>query len=386
MKTRYTQRPGLRAIPFLSGSMLLCLLFLHAPARAQVAEWTFENISSAVPSLPIAASSKIPQVRASADLSGGNNNGSPDVCSGAESWSTNFWPTGSSRSAGDYLEFSVRADPGETIDISYFSFSSSASSTSSALDFDVYYSKNNFTTSTFVFSGSHSTGGCSFHGGSLATVLLPNSTIRFRIYPYGQNLAAQAATIRIDDVSIDGALLPVTLTEFTAEEKSGQVLLQWTTATEINNEYFELQRSADGLRFDPIGWINGRGNSLELQTYQFVDPAPLKSDNYYRLRQVDFDGKATLHPVIQVQLEPDEGAALRIWPTVAHNRIRLRFGPTDNPRTVGVFALNGTHIHTWQLAADLVEYELDVSGLPPGWYLVHDQGTHSSSIGRFFKE
>lgn len=386
MKTRYYKNP----FPW-KGEILFCLLtgilmILPFRGKGQIAEWTFENISSAVPSLPIAPSRKIPQVRASATLSGGHNNGSPDACSGSESWSSNFWPTSSSRDAGSYLEFSVKADPGESFDIDYFSFSSNASSANSALNFEVYYSKNNFITSKFLLSGTQSTGGCSNHGGSVGVTLLSGSTIKFRIYPYGQNVAAQAATIRVDNVSISGSILPVSLSAFTGRQKEDQIELSWTTVTELNNDHFMVERSGNGIDFLPIGQVPGAGNSQVEQQYHFRDKAPLFQNNYYRLRQVDIDGTEEVHPIIHINFKTEAAkTALQIWPTIAGDFVNIRLENATWKNPLWIRNMNGLLIKTLPPEKEGMVHRIPINELSAGWYLLQYQTADELISKRFYK-
>lgn len=92
--------------------------------------------------------------------------------------------------------------------------------------------------------------------------------------------------------------LPVELLSFTAEYKNKNVSLEWITATEINNDYFSVQRSKDGKLFHEILRIDGAGNNSSLKQYRAVDENPLPDISYYRLKQVDYDGSEKLtHPV-----------------------------------------------------------------------------------------
>ena len=386
MKTRYSKNP------FLGKGQLLCwvflsqLLLMSSNIHGQIAEWTFENISSAVPSLPISPSKKDPRVRASATLKGGNNNGSPDACSGNEAWSSNFWPTGSSRDPGSYLEFSVKADPGENFEIGYFSFSSNASSGSSALKFEVYYSKNNFITSKKLLSGTQSTGGCSSHGGSVGVPLYSGSTIRFRIFPYGQAVAAQAATIRIDNVSVTGSLLPVTLSAFDGRQSDNVIKLFWTTATELNNDHFVVERSQDGIYFEEIGNVAGIGTSQQEHHYQFKDPAPYPGDNYYRLRQVDHDGSEEVHPIIHINFKGESAAPrLRVWPTVASGQIHLQLAETQELRPLFIRDMNGKLIRSLQFNEENRSLVISVAELQSGWYMIQYRTARALIIRRFYK-
>lgn len=84
--------------------------------------------------------------------------------------------------------------------------------------------------------------------------------------------------------------LPIELLSFTGKSIGSSNLLEWKTTTEINNDYFTLERSSDATFFSELGTIQGAGNSNTSLHYQFTDNAPLEGVNYYRLKQTDFDG------------------------------------------------------------------------------------------------
>ena len=102
----------------------------------------------------------------------------------------------------------------------------------------------------------------------------------------------------IDNVSVTAyefagcsVVLPITLLSFTGKSLTNTTnLLEWITSTEINNDYFTLERSSDAQNFSAIGIVNGAGNSNISLNYNFIDDSPLKGINYYRLKQTDFDG------------------------------------------------------------------------------------------------
>ncbi len=110
-----------------------------------------------------------------------------------------------------------------------------------------------------------------------------------------------------DDAAISNdpsciSVLPVTLTRFVGQWAAGgaAVNLKWTTATEIDNDFFSVERSADGITFEKIDQVKGAGNSSMLRNYAYTDASPLMASSYYRLRQVDYDGKATYSPIISL--------------------------------------------------------------------------------------
>lgn len=94
--------------------------------------------------------------------------------------------------------------------------------------------------------------------------------------------------------------LPIELLSFTGQAQSNTVELSWITASEINNDYFEVQRSTDAVNFTTIGKVSGSGTTLLQSDYGFTDNSPYSGINYYRLKQVDYDGESETFNVISV--------------------------------------------------------------------------------------
>ncbi len=93
--------------------------------------------------------------------------------------------------------------------------------------------------------------------------------------------------------------LPVTLVSFNGDCQEEGIVLAWQTASEANNDYFEILSSTDGEEFSSLGTIQGAGNSNSSINYEFTDNTPSGHDTYYKLIQVDFDGTSTSLPVIK---------------------------------------------------------------------------------------
>ena len=120
--------------------------------------------------------------------------------------------------------------------------------------------------------------------------------------PAGGNIP----TLFIDNVKIS-ELLPVKLLEFKGTKEGVSNLLQWRTATEQNNRGFELQRSVNSSEFSIIGFVPTKavnGNSTAELSYQYTDKKPFSAGSYYRLKQVDFDGKLTYSNIVFIKGEP----------------------------------------------------------------------------------
>lgn len=106
--------------------------------------------------------------------------------------------------------------------------------------------------------------------------------------------------------------LPVEIISFTATQSEHGVLIRWATATETNNDYFELQRSRDNTSWHQVARIKGYGNSMTPVNYQSTDTASVNGTNYYRLKQMDFDGKFSYSKTIACTFNP-EGHSYRYF-------------------------------------------------------------------------
>jgi hypothetical protein len=126
--------------------------------------------------------------------------------------------------------------------------------------------------------------------------------------PYTINYAGITSFSPFGVGDFQSALLPVDLVSFTGTYTGKVVKLDWTTASEVNNDRFDIERSADGRSFEKIGEVDGAGNSMTMKTYTFDDKGAASLLNngiklYYRLRQVDFDGKSSHSGSIAVSSE-----------------------------------------------------------------------------------
>ena len=121
--------------------------------------------------------------------------------------------------------------------------------------------------------------------------------------------------------------VPVNLVSFTGEKKGTINKLQWTTATEVNNTGFELQRSANGKDFSRLAFIASKaenGVSNAVLSYTFEDAKPLASINFYRLKQIDKDGRFGLSNIISLAgSKADKFDIVNLYPNPASNSINL---------------------------------------------------------------
>ena len=113
------------------------------------------------------------------------------------------------------------------------------------------------------------------------------------VWQSNNNSLGSDPSFAVDDVTITGILTPspIELISFTAKYNSEKVVnLDWITATEINNDFFTIERSVDAINFSDIIYLDGAGNSSQINAYNRIDANPLAGVSYYRLKQTDFNG------------------------------------------------------------------------------------------------
>jgi hypothetical protein len=170
----------------------------------------------------------------------------------------------------------------------------------------------------------------------------------------------------IDDVSVKPAVvLPIELISFSARAMGRDALLEWTTATEIDNDRFEVQRSTDGIAWSTVGTVPGAGNSLVPIDYELVDPSAPSGTDYYRVRQVDLDGGARYSAIVSVTF--DATGLPVVWPQPCEGEFTLR---TDPGERLSITDLLGQAVAF--TSRPLAEDAVEVSILRPasGPYLV----------------
>ncbi len=155
--------------------------------------------------------------------------------------------------------------------------------------------------------------------------------------------------------------LPIQLTAFTATLQNGVVALNWTTKSEINNNYFTLEKSTDGINWTAFAQVDAAGNSSVEINYRYVDEDPYLGVSYYRLKQTDFDLTATYFGPIAVQMVDD----LSIFPNPTSGVVYIV--GESNPERVQLFNLQGQKIPI-QFRAITGRLLLDTNDLANGTY------------------
>jgi uncharacterized delta-60 repeat protein len=177
-------------------------------------------------------------------------------------------------------------------------------------------------------------------------------------------------------------IVPVTLTSFTAVRTGKSVLLNWQTATEINNKYFSVERSANGTAFKEIGLVKSKGNSSQLQQYSFTDISPLSNENYYRLKQVDADGHFTYSNIVFVGF--DVARQFQLYPNPVNDILIIKGLNSSDKSTISIIDVSGHRIQ--QATTVNSSYVIDVKKLPPGSYYVQINSNNRVINLKFIRE
>ncbi len=170
------------------------------------------------------------------------------------------------------------------------------------------------------------------------------------------------------------ATMPVELLKFEAKRKEKTVFLSWSTASEKNNAVFHIEHSTDGQDFQTIGQVKGSGTSAVLVNYNFEHTTPSVNLNYYRLKQVDFDGKTTFSDIRSVLLGKK---GLVIKTTLVKDILDV---VVDAATTIQIFNAAGQQVFTTRGQGAL---QLNISSFPAGLYIIQ---TETGDIGRFVKQ
>ncbi len=165
--------------------------------------------------------------------------------------------------------------------------------------------------------------------------------------------------------TVTSSTLPVSLVAFNAVAKNQMAKLDWSTASELNNAYFDVERSPDARTYSSVGRVTGRGTTFGQQLYTFSDETPAPGANYYRLRQVDTDGTFSFSPVRAVIIR-------------SNGELTLLGNPVSTDLTVAgllpgstaeLLDLTGQRRH-YQPGINTDQLRLDVRNLPAGTYLL----------------
>lgn len=172
----------------------------------------------------------------------------------------------------------------------------------------------------------------------------------------------------INNGGILPAPLPVVMDLFRANRQNNVVRLEWSTVQEINSKQFTIERSSDAGNWSAIGSLPAAGNSNSRVHYNFTDPNPLNGNNFYRIRQIDEDGKISFSGIARVGSSAVNRLFVYPNPVISMANIVLGEGARSN-QSVQLFNGTGAMVRSVPVKNGNL-LQLNMEGLKPGLYLI----------------
>lgn len=184
--------------------------------------------------------------------------------------------------------------------------------------------------------------------------------------------------------------LPVELLSFSGKKVPYGNELHWETSTEVNSNYFAVERATDAETFTQIGRIEAAGTTNEKQVYDLLDSKPAIGNNYYRLKQVDTDGTTVYSRIVELQHEAPD-VTTRIYPNPAQNELAVEFKtPQEAPWTVSIVDLSGRKVANQVVNGNegTNNVRLDLTQLAKGVYTIQLEDATQAAVytERFTKQ
>ena len=183
---------------------------------------------------------------------------------------------------------------------------------------------------------------------------------------------------------IDFAIVPVELTSFTGSSIDGNVVLNWNTATEVNNSGFEIQRSTDRINFLKVSFISGFGTTTEPKNYTYTDNSVNNGKYFYRLKQIDFNGEFAYSDIVEVEVTvPKKFKLFQNYPNPFNPSTLISYNiPQNSFVTIKVYDVIGNEVATLvNQTQDAGKYDIsfDASNLSNGVYFYSIKAGNFSS-------
>ena len=191
----------------------------------------------------------------------------------------------------------------------------------------------------------------------------------------------------------DSQIIPIELDAWKGSVVSEKNYLEWTTLTERNTDFFDIERSADGGLFAAIGRVKAAGNASSPLNYGFYDEKPLPNASYYRLKTVDIDGSVSVSKIITLLRKTKMVSNFKVFPSITTQTLNISYIANNNTTISDWRILDGFGKVVQQFSRPLknpnndgVSIEIfDVSGLPTGLYFVQLIQNNETTMGRFLK-
>jgi hypothetical protein len=183
-------------------------------------------------------------------------------------------------------------------------------------------------------------------------------------------------------IVVQNTPLPVQFHSFNAKTEGCDVKLEWVTTNEVSNAYFNVERSVDGTSFESVAKVNANMSITDRATYSYVDKAPVSGINFYRVSQIDIDGKHYTTNVVSAKSNCNLVSPIELFPNPATEVVKVK--GLSGTNTIRLFNILGQQIMEETATADA--YPVKVSKLASGTYQVQViKGGKAIFNGKFVK-
>jgi hypothetical protein len=213
-----------------------------------------------------------------------------------------------------------------------------------------------------------------------ATSILANTVTFSGVDTFGQFTIASAGT----------SPLPVTLLRFSGKKTGKGTMLNWQTANEVNSKSFEIERSFNGDEFEKTGTVKASGKTSIVTSYQFLDAkADFSNTLYYRLKQIDLDGRYKYSPVVTIHPDLISAGRLNVFPNPFNNDLAVTFTTeTATSATLSLIDITGKTIATYlhETKAGSNELNIDANKIHAGIYFLSVEVNGEKRVTKVIKQ
>ncbi len=176
-------------------------------------------------------------------------------------------------------------------------------------------------------------------------------------------------------------VLPVELVEFTAERDGKHSLLQWTTASELNSERFDIEHSTQGIQWRTIDQLSAAGTTEQEQSYRYIHQRPVAGNNFYRLKQVDTDGRFEYSPIRLVHFGEQQNQEVTLYPNPVRDQLFIAGIKDQTPLCIYNVAGNIMDCGVYDASTGI-----DVQAYASGYYIIDFRSEQGRKGQSFYKQ
>jgi hypothetical protein len=199
---------------------------------------------------------------------------------------------------------------------------------------------------------------------------------------YGDTTYAITSINLAYEIVSAGSPLPVGIIQFNGYRSGAAIALHWTASDETNMDRYEIQRSADGTRFDTIGSVFAKNNGTNDTKYSWLDDSPLHGKNSYRLRMVDRDGIDSHSKIIEITYDVNS-SVVQILPNPTQGPLTILGLPNGGEKLLQLSDMSGRTLSVFKTNNSMIT--IDISNQPAGMYLLKITSAGEANTYKIFR-